>query len=176
MVFAGSTRLIAVGRHDKHRYNCARVQELPLACPFFMPTHKSEQGSWLHPSRLPLGAGWEGHCTAAEHFGERPPDEVLQNGCNLGYAAGCSWLPVDRSCDSVRFAVKRECENRIFLTFACETDHRPKDYGELEFDRSQRQWPLAHPDSRIQRQADCFLNSHLDKASQSSKEPGGLDE
>jgi hypothetical protein len=145
-----------------------------LACPFFMPTHKSEQGSWLHAARLPLGCGWDGHCTAPEHVGQRPAEEVLRNGCNLGYAACCSWLPKDRSCDSVRFAVKREYEDHILLTFVCEGDHRPKSHGDLEFDFRQHQWSSSHPDIRIQKQADCFVQSYFEKSTQPSDETSGI--
>ena len=66
-----------------------------LACPFFMPVQKLD-GAWLHPSRLPLGAGWDGHCSAPGHEGARPSDQELQEFCNLGYAAKCSRLPAER--------------------------------------------------------------------------------
>ena len=60
-----------------------------MACPFFMPTHKYEDGTWLHPFRLPLGGGWKGYCTAPGREGEVPSPEQLHHACNLGYARSC---------------------------------------------------------------------------------------
>lgn len=137
-----------------------------------MPTQKCEQAGWLHPSRLPLGAGWEGYCAAIGHPGEVPQDIVLRDGCNLGYARCCSWLPAERSWDSIRFAVKRECEDRILVTFVCEADHCPKAHGELEFDLLQHQWPSSHPDPLIQKKADCFLQAYLEQPAQKSDRAG----
>ncbi len=59
-----------------------------MACPFFMPTSKLEDGGWLHPSRLPLGGGWIGHCSAPGYEGAEPTNQELRELCNLGYATG----------------------------------------------------------------------------------------
>lgn len=136
---------------------------MALACPFFMPTLKAEQGSWPHPSRLPLGAGWKGYCTAKGHADEQPDEQVLRDSCNLGYASNCAWRPSHSVCDTVRFAVKKESESRILITFVCEKDHRPGTCGVLEFDVLKRKWPSPHPDSRIQRMADCFVESYFER-------------
>jgi hypothetical protein len=77
-----------------------------VACPFFMPVEKLENGAWLHPGRLPLGCGWSGQCTAPGHAGEVPSQEELREFCNLGYAEGCGRLPRERAWDSVRFAAR----------------------------------------------------------------------
>src|ERR1700686_2788739 len=68
-------------------------RENGLACPYFMPVEKLENGSWPHPARLPLGGGWGGHCTSPGHEGERPAQDVLEAFCNLGYADCCAWAP-----------------------------------------------------------------------------------
>lgn len=148
-----------------------------MACPYFMPLTKLENGNWPHPARLPLGSGWNGHCTAPGHDGEAPSTDVLQSFCNLGYAAGCAWAPPERECDAVRFAVSApadfggrdknaEVPARILrLTYVCERDHRPVTHGELHFDLSQSAWLRLHEDARIQKMAECFLESYLKKKS-----------
>src|SRR5208282_3877104 len=107
-----------------------------LACPFFMPLERLENGTWLHAERLPLGGGWSGHCTAPEHEGETPSHDELREFCNLGYAEGCGRLPRERVWDSVRFAARRmgcDAENgtggRIEIRYVCERGHRPVEHG-----------------------------------------------
>jgi hypothetical protein len=134
-----------------------------LACPFFMPTRKSENAMWIHPSRLPLGAGWEGNCTAPGAAGTIPAGEQL-NGCNLGYASDCPLLPKGRKWDAVRFAVVSEYENGLCLAYVCERDHLPSEHGRLEYNVPHGRWLSSHEDARIQKMAECFLDSWLLKS------------
>jgi hypothetical protein len=137
-----------------------------------MPGEKMDGGNWPHPSRLPLGAGWCGHCTAPGHEGETPEQAVLETFCNLGYAAGCGWSPQIRNCDAIRFAVSApQAETRngeakvqtaiISLHFVCERDHRPVDSGSLEYDLVHGEWLRRHGDVRIQKMAECYLASYM---------------
>jgi hypothetical protein len=132
-----------------------------VACPFFMPTSKLEDGGWLHPSRLPLGGGWTGHCCAPGHEGAEPTNQELRELCNLGYAAGCSRLPKERVYDAVRFSIARDRGAQLQLWFVCESGHRPAGHGMLEYDLSLGQWVSSHSELRIQKMADCFLRSYL---------------
>ena len=141
-----------------------------MACPFFMPIEKLADGTWLHAGRLPLGCGWSGQCTAPGHEGEAPSQEELQVFCNLGYAEGCGRLPRVRAWDSVRFAARRtgsDAENgsgeRIQIRYVCESAHRPIEHGTLEFDAFEARWVKPHRDSRVQRMAECFLESYMEK-------------
>ena len=144
-----------------------------MACPYFMPVAKLENGSWPHPARLPLGCGWSGHCTAPGHEDQIPSQDVLEAFCNLGYASSCAWAPRQRTWDSVRFAVaaptlsdKRRSSlpaHILNLTYVCERDHRPAEHGELQFDVLGTTWLRRHDDARIQRMAECFLESYLKK-------------
>lgn len=139
-----------------------------MACPFFMPIEKLEDGSWLHPSRLPLGCGWIGHCTAPGHDGETPSMQELHEFCNLGYARPCPRLPPERSWDSVRFgvrisAVESTAPGCIQVRYVCERDHLPAEHGSLEFDPSQPRWTKQHPDARVQRMAECFVATYLER-------------
>jgi hypothetical protein len=141
-----------------------------------MPVERIENGAWPHPARLPLGGGWRGHCTAPGHSGQLPAPQVLEAFCNLGYAGDCGWAPMDRDCDAVRFSVAApaiakpssataaELPVRILrLHFVREKNHVPVDHGELEFDLSQASWLRRHDDPRVQKMAECFLDSYLKK-------------
>ena len=149
-----------------------------MACPFFMPIEKMETGTWPHAARLPLGSGWSGNCTAPGHEGEVPERRALEEFCNLGYAHKCTCLPQERAWDAVRFAVaahedRRACgdgsevrlaQSRIIhLRYVCERDHRPVEHGRLKFDAGAAGWLERHPDMRVQKMAECFLESWLNR-------------
>ena len=151
-----------------------------MACPYFMPVEKLENGSWPHPARLPLGSGWRGHCTAPGHEGEQPAQHILEAFCNLGYANSCTWAPRERPCDAVRFAVTAPLETSqrrgmprvaesparfLSLHYVCERNHLPVEHGDLEYDLAQTVWLRQHGDPRIQKMAECFLDAYLKKKS-----------
>lgn len=97
----------------------------------------------------------------------------MESFCNLGYANGCSWAPPHRAWDSVRFAVSAPGATNgktadfphrtLRVLYVCERDHRPITYGELTFDLATSTWPCCHDDPRIQKMAECFLDSYLNK-------------
>lgn len=144
-----------------------------------MPVSKLQNGNWPHPARLPLGCGWAGHCTAEGHENQTPAQDILETFCNLGYATSCSWAPAQRPWDAVRFAVSVPIDsgNRgraaipaigvsvrsLRLQYVCERNHLPVDNGELEFDLGQETWVNPHADARIQKMAECFLESYRSK-------------
>ena len=103
---------------------------------------------------------------------------MLEAFCNLGYASSCSWAPAERDWDAVRVAVSAPepstSANRrvgmeyqparvIRLIYVCERDHRPAVHGELRFDLASAAWLCKHDDPRIQKMAECFLESYLKK-------------
>ncbi len=133
-----------------------------MACPFFIPIHRADDLALPHPARLPLGAAWRGNCAAAGHELTTPTDRELES-CNLGYAKSCPRLPKDRACDAVRFAVVRESGESISLHFAFERDHLPAGNGLLEYDRRQKTWIAPHPEARMQKLAESFLQSYLER-------------
>jgi hypothetical protein len=147
---------MALRKKIRRRFSGVKI----LACPFFMPVRRLN-GPWLHPQRLPLGGGWQGHCTAPGHEGAVPEPEHLHAGCNLGYAADCPWLPPDRVWDAVRFSVASDGQERIVLCYVCEMAHRPGEHGQLEYGLLPKQWLRVHPDPRLQAMAECFLEAHL---------------
>lgn len=151
-----------------------------MACPFFMPVEKLENGAWLHGHRLPLGCGWSGRCTAPGHDGESPSSEDLQSFCNLGYAEGCDRLPRDRDWDSIRFGARTVGEGKngtggsVQVQYVCERGHRPAGHGFLSFDlmigRLIGRCAEPHRDARIQRMAECYLESYLEKRRRNENE------
>jgi hypothetical protein len=153
-------------------------REVQLACPYFMPIAKLENGAFPHPARLPLGCGWSGHCTAPGHEGQTPEQRVLESFCNLGYASTCGWSPSQRTWDAVRFAVSAPSDisrekrlkeisvasgRTLRLRYVCERQNLPVEHGELQFDLVQAAWLQKHDDLRVQRMAECFLDSYLKK-------------
>lgn len=135
-----------------------------MACPFFVPMERLGNGEWLHASRLPLGGGWSGQCAAPGHEGEVPSQEELREFCNLGYAEGCARLPPERVWDSVRFAARTVSDDRrIQVRYVCERGHCPVEHGVLDYDFVSGQWNSPHPDDRIQRMAECFLESYVER-------------
>lgn len=131
-----------------------------MACPFFSPTDRVENIALPHPARLPLGAAWRGSCSA-------PGAELVQLGevelesCNLGYAHSCPRLPKERIVDAARFAVSKQSAGRLQVHFVLEFEHLPVEHGSLEYDRVLTGWRSLHSDPRIQKLADCFVQSYL---------------
>ena len=134
-----------------------------MACPFFMPANVSQDIAWFHPSRLPLGAGWNGHCGAPGHEGHTPAPEEIKENCNLGYAITCPRLPKKRDCDAVRFSVARDSVSHLTLWIVFESAHRPSGHSTLEYKISARQWTSPHPNELIQKMADCYVQSYLSR-------------
>jgi len=138
-----------------------------VACPFFLPMERLD-GEWLYPHRLPLGCGWRGQCAAPGHEGESPSQEELRDFCNLGYAQGCRRLPQEREWDSLRFGVKTPgngvgIPGRIQIHYVCERDHRPAENGTLIFDTAGERWECIHGNPCVQKMAECFLQSFIEK-------------
>jgi len=141
----------------------SHFERIGLACPYFSPTQLSNEGAWIHPSRLPLGAGWEGCCTAPGHEGEVPEAQRLQQDCSLGYAFGCPHLPSDRAWDAVRFCVSAESASSINVAYVCERNHLPVEHGKLEYQVRNGIWSAGHVDLRIQKMAEAFLHAWLQR-------------
>lgn len=83
--------------------------------------------------------------------------------CNLGYAKACPRLPKERTCDAVRFAVVKESSAGVSVQFVLEANHLPAAHGVLEYDQAGKCWKTFHPDLRMQKLAESFLQSYLDR-------------
>jgi hypothetical protein len=137
----------------------AFLRRSSLACPFFVPREILNDGSWPHPSRLPLGAGWRGSCCASSE--EFTPDEAtLRDFCNLGNANACPRISPERDWDAIRFSVARVNVEQITLWYACEAGYAPREHGKLTYDRVREFWVNPHPDPRVQRLANCYVETY----------------
>jgi hypothetical protein len=131
-----------------------------MPCPYFIPTERFDEAGFVHPARLPLGAGYRGRCGAPGHDGATPSDDELKQ-CNLGYARNCSRLPQDRQSDAVRFSIQRDRDGQISLTYISELNYLPREHGSLQYDSLLSRWITLHPQTRVQALAECFLQSYL---------------
>jgi hypothetical protein len=125
-----------------------------MACPFFLPTSRTTVPGVMHPERLPLGDAYAGRCTAAD---VTPTDDMLHD-CNLGYAS-CAHLPKERAADAVRFSVRRADKELITIQYVCEAAHAPIAHGVLRYDAKCGSWRERHADDRVQRMAECCVES-----------------
>jgi hypothetical protein len=124
-----------------------------------VPREILNDGSWPHPSRLPLGAGWTGACAASGQ--ELPASDLhIQEFCNLGYATACPHLPQHRDYDAIRFAIARSSTQQVTLSFVCELGHAPIEHGELTFDLANEAWIIQHPDPRVLRLATSYIQAY----------------
>jgi hypothetical protein len=133
--------------------------ETKLACPYFVPQEIVDDGSWPHPSRLPLGAGWTGNCCASGRE-LTSSNAHIREFCNLGYATACPHLPSGRDWDAVRFSVVHFSREQVTICFICELGHAPIERGELTFDLLREVWLNAHPEPRVLRLATCYLQTY----------------
>src|SRR6266849_2528219 len=115
-----------------------------LACPFFVPREIVNDGSWPHPSRLPLGAGWTGNCRASGQELAASDTHIREVG-NLGYAAACPHLPPRRDWDAVRCSGARSSAEQVTICFVCEVAHAPIEHGRFTFDLAGEVWLDDHP-------------------------------
>jgi hypothetical protein len=66
----------------------------------------------------------------------------------------------------VRFGIANDSGSRLLLWFVCEAGHRPVGHGTIEFDTLLSRWKTTHPDLRLQKKAECYLESYLAHRSQ----------
>jgi hypothetical protein len=92
---------------------------------------------------------------------QAPSDDQVREACNLGYATTCPRRPQASPWDSIRFGVTRECNQRLELRYVCEKDHLPAAQGMLEYDAAVGRWVTVHSEVRIQRMAECYIESYL---------------
>jgi len=134
-----------------------------VACPYFYPKEKTFDVNWAFPQRLPLGAGYCGTCRTPAADEIVPSAEALRDFCNLGYATACNRMPADAVAHALRFSVTRDTGDRILLHYALERNHAPGEHGQLEYDRRTSVWLQGHPDACVQRQAECYLSSYMER-------------
>ena len=151
-----------------------------MACPYFMPVAKLENGNWPHPARLPLGSGMErslhGSWPRRRNSGARCSGGILQSGIRQRLQLVAAGASRGMRCDSRSrrrpslaepgTRCRRGSARILLLRYVCERNHRPVEHGDLEFDLSRATWLRRHDDARIQKMAECFLESYLKKKSE----------
>ena len=127
-----------------------------------MPLEILNDGSWPHPARLPLGAGWTGNCRAS---GQElaASDAHLREFCNLGYATACPHLPRRRDWDAIRFSIAHVGPEQVTICFVCELDHAPIEHGKLTFGLAADAWLDPHADPRVLTLAACYLRAYRER-------------
>ena len=133
-----------------------------MACPYFAPTEPLTDAAPLGRVRPPLGVLYRGLCRAGADQGRAPREDLLEHGCNFGYArALCDRLPKDSGPDAVRFAIGADDGRRVRILFAIEKGHLPDSHGRLVYDRKAADWEGIEPRAVLHEQAQAYLNSYL---------------
>jgi hypothetical protein len=81
----------------------------------------------------------------------------------MGYALRCSRLPADRPADAIRFVMAEETKGTQHVRFACEREYLPAGSGELIYEVATGTWFEGHPDARIQRMAECYVEAQRER-------------
>ena len=129
-----------------------------------MPVEKLN-GAWLHPSRLPLGGGWDGFVRRLATKACSPPMKNFTSTAISGMPQNVPVCPVEREWDAVRFSVARDHGSKLLLWFVCENAHRPAKHGTSEYDVAQGVDQFAS-DPRIQKMMECYVQSYLQRKTQ----------
>ena len=138
-----------------------------MACPFFMPVSRLDEGNWVHAPRLPLGDFYRGVCRSQASESFDPPESSQRDLCNYGYARGrCERFPADSPGDAVRFSVITDEGvgdegGRLRLVYIVEKDHAPADHGTVESRTEQIQSLSLRENDVMSGQARAFLESYL---------------
>jgi hypothetical protein len=134
-----------------------------VACPFFRPTQRLEDGAWLKPPRLPLGDPWRGVCTAEDPATE-PSLPILRELCNTGYARGrCERFPSAAESDAARFSVTRDEPDGVTVTFILERDYAPFSYGTVRYKVASQRFDPEFSGDVMSEQAQRFIESYLSR-------------
>lgn len=143
-------------------FGCAKNQATIrfVPCPYFHPSELCDQSLFAFPARLPLGAGFRGHCCAPGHEGFTPSDAELRE-CNLGYP-NCTRLPLERAADANRFFVAQS-GGELNVTFCSERAHLPVEQARLICSSVDSVWTAAHQDACIQAQAEAAVRTFLQR-------------
>jgi hypothetical protein len=132
-----------------------------VACPFFFPVERFEDGAWLKPPRLPLGDPCRGVCYAPGDPATPSTDE-LRTLCNLGYARGtCTRFPADAEADAIRFSITKDRDETVDLIYIFEKDYGPLRHGTLRYQTAESRLCDAPANPILCAQAERFLESYI---------------
>jgi hypothetical protein len=132
-----------------------------VACPYFYPVARIDDGAWIQPPRLPLGGPYSGFCRAADGDPFEPGESALRECCNIGYARGrCARFPVQAGVDALRFSIEADTDNIIEIVFVREREWSPTGYGRAQW-RTGTVTCDEGLDPLIERQMEVFVANYL---------------
>ncbi len=118
---------------------------------------------------LPLGDVWMGVCRAVADVPWEPPEAMLRQLCNLGYARGnCARFPDDGGPDAVRFTISRDDRASVRIYYVLERDHLPFAHGPLVFSRTGAAFVSPPPGELLRGQAQAYVESYLRRKSEAA--------
>jgi hypothetical protein len=133
-----------------------------MACPYFEPVAKLEDGAWSVPPRLPLGGSYSGVCHAPCPETRNSDAEISRELCNTGYARGrCRCFPFDAPADAIRFSVLGEADGVLSVQYILEKEYFPLEYGVLEYAAASGGFRESIAGGPMLRQALLFVENHL---------------
>ncbi len=137
-----------------------------MACPYFAPTEPLADGPPETRVRPPLGVLYRGVCRARGSQDCTPDDDLLERGCNFGYASAiCERFPQEGGPDAVRFSIAGDDGRRVRVLFAIEEAHLPNSHGKLVYDREVAEWQGLQRGTVLYDQAQAYLKSYLSSRS-----------
>ena len=149
-----------------------------MACPYFMPVAKLENGAGRIPPGCPsdvVGADiarhpatkdscLTGQCSNPSATSDTPVAALVARRTRRGMRSGSRFQrpPISTREKSLQDVLMSRSVRFASSTFAS-ARHLPVSHGELEFDLLQASWLHKHDDLRMQKMAECFLESYLKK-------------
>ena len=131
-----------------------------MPCPYFSPTEPLEKKNQAGTLRPPLGKLYSGHCRCRNDETVAPAGDLLEEGCNFGYARTiCARFPGGEGPDAVRFSLAEDDGRHVRIRYAIERDHLPFGHGLAVFERGREEWTGV--DGLLRSQAEAYLKSYL---------------
>ncbi|MCS7315311.1 MAG: hypothetical protein RMI94_08865 [Bryobacterales bacterium] len=133
-----------------------------MACPYFYPVERFSDQAWPRAPRLPLGDPYLGLCCVDPLREHRPDEETLRELCNRGYPRNrCPRFPPSDGPDMVRFAVTRDSEGLLRISYVIEKNGSPMEHGEIEYEVAARRFRANLAGGMLERQAQAYAESYL---------------
>jgi hypothetical protein len=122
-----------------------------VACPYFMPVEKLENGTWPHASGFLWDADGVDTARRRDTRASLPRRKSCRSSATLAMrkvadvcrGIGVGFDPVRSSNNGRRR--KNGTGRRIQVRYVCERDHRPAEHGMLEFDATAKRWERVIP-------------------------------
>jgi hypothetical protein len=134
-----------------------------VACPFFRPVARLEDGAWPQAPRVPLGDPCRGYCTAHADESVTPGAEELRSFCNTGYVKGrCGRFPnLPDVPDAIRFSLEQDCGGSLTLMYIEEKEYAPLRFGTLSYDVLGGTFAEQSEPENLRAQGHMFATSYL---------------